>query len=167
MLFECHDVRLPLNYLYTRTIHFLQKIVLGNQIAITTNTNIFATQSQTCWYGVFWCLMCCTELYIWCLLVSYVLYWALYIHPISIKSVIACSVFLVKGKTSDSNYINGREGLEVYERQPPTTQGEGRHHGVWVFFILQNQQNMDKRYQSSCWLLLDEWERTVLIARGG
>ena len=37
-----------------------------------------------------------------------------------------------------NNYINGRERQEKYERQPTTAQGEDWHHGVHVFFILQN-----------------------------
>ena len=31
-----------------------------------------------------------------------------------------------------------------------STQGEGRHHGVHVFFIFPNLQNIDKKYQSMC-----------------
>ena len=59
-----------------------------------------------------------------------------------------------KGKTSDSNDMidmNGMEEQEGYERQPTATQGEGKHHRVHVFFILQHPQNIDKRYQSSRW----------------
>ena len=45
---------------------------------------------------------------------------------------------------NNMNNMNGREGQEGYERQQMTAQGEGIHHGVHVFFILQNPQNIDE-----------------------
>ena len=45
--------------------------------------------------------------------------------------------------------INGREGQEAYERLPTTTPGNSRHHGVHVFFILQNLKNIDKSIKAA------------------
>ena len=83
--------------------------------------------------------------------VNYLVWWILVRDSTSCRSFTCSAVFLWRGKTLESNDMNGREGEGRYELQPTTTQGDYRQHEVHVFFILQNPKNIDKRSRSGRW----------------